>query len=218
MEKDLTRFPHPEGTGAWAAEPVAIATMVELDEHTYLAAGCVGEYWTTMTAAHVPAVQRLGRPDYVARGIRLGKALQLVNVMRDAGRDLREGRSYLPTELLERHAVRPSELVRPELRQRGRSVLAVLGGMCLEHIDAAFPYVLAIPRTEARLRLAALWPLWIGLATLERLRDAADPLDPAHPVKIGRGDVYTLMAESLAVVGSDKLLGLAHDRRRRRAE
>ena len=44
---------------------------------------------------------------------------------------------------------------------------------------------MAIPRWEPRLRLAALWPLWIGLGTLEQLAAADDPLDPARPVKIG---------------------------------
>jgi farnesyl-diphosphate farnesyltransferase len=64
------------------------------------------------------------------------------------------------------------------------------------------------------LRLAALWPLWIGLATLARLRDAEDPLDPARPVKIPRGELYRLLLESTAVVSSDLLLERAHARRR----
>ena len=35
---------------------VALETLADLDEYTYMAAGCVGEYWTVMTAAHVPTV------------------------------------------------------------------------------------------------------------------------------------------------------------------
>ncbi len=30
---------------------VALDTLADLDEHCYMAAGCVGEYWTVMTAA-----------------------------------------------------------------------------------------------------------------------------------------------------------------------
>jgi len=40
----------------------------------------------------VPALRHLSRPDLRARGVRLGKALQLVNVLRDAPRDLAAGR------------------------------------------------------------------------------------------------------------------------------
>jgi farnesyl-diphosphate farnesyltransferase len=210
MERDLTRFPD-------GGPPVALATLAELDEHCYFAAGCVGEYWTLMTAAHVPAAARLKRPDFVARGVRLGKALQMVNVIRDAPADLAQGRCYFPRELLARHGLEPAALLDPEARRRARGVLDELHAIALAHVDAAFPYVTAIPRRAPRLRLAALWPLWIGLATLERLRAAPDPLDPAQPIKIARPDVYRIIAESTVVIGSDRALTARHDARRRRA-
>lgn len=212
MERDLRRFPADGAEGLTALE-----TMAELDEHCYFAAGCVGEYWTLMTAAHVPTVKRLARPDLVARGVRLGKALQLVNVIRDAPADLAQGRCYLPRELLERHRLEPAELRDPDGRRRARPALDELHALALGHVDASFPYVTAIPRREARLRLAALWPLWIGLGTLERLRGAADPLDPAAPIKIGRPDVYRILAESSLAVGVDPALKRLHQRRRARA-
>jgi farnesyl-diphosphate farnesyltransferase len=212
MERDLSRFP-----GGGGEPKVALETLRDLDEHCYYAAGCVGEYWTLMTASHVPSVKRLQRPDFVARGVRLGKALQMVNVIRDAARDLREGRSYFPRELLERHRLGVRELTDPSARARARPMLDELQAIALDHVDASFPYVLAIPRAETRLRLAALWPLWIGLATLERLRESDDPLDPEHPVKIDRREVYRLVAESTLAVGSDRLLTARHQRRRRRA-
>jgi farnesyl-diphosphate farnesyltransferase len=210
MERDLTRF-------ADGAELVALETLADLDEYTYMAAGCVGEYWTVMTAAHVPTVRRLARPDFVARGVRLGKALQLVNVIRDAAQDLAQGRCYIPRALLAVHGLTPESLRDPAERRRARPVLDELRRLALAHIDAAFPYVMAIPRWEPRLRLAALWPLWIGLGTLEKLAASPDPLDPARPVKIGRGEVYRILAESSMAVGVDRALTSLHERRRRRA-
>jgi farnesyl-diphosphate farnesyltransferase len=171
-----------------------------------------------MTAAHVPGLKRLQRPDFVARGVRLGKALQMVNVIRDAPADLQSKRCYFPTDLLERHGLVPRDLIDPAKRLHARAAYDELYGIALQHIDAAFPYVLAIPRREARLRLAALWPLWIGLGTLEKLRVTADPLDPATPVKIDRREVYRIVAESSLAVGSDTLLEGRHLRRRRRAD
>ncbi len=210
MERDLNRFPGEGGP------LTAIETLAELDEHCYFAAGCVGEYWTVMTAAHVPKVKRLARPDFVARSVRLGKALQMVNVIRDAAADLAQGRCYVPRELLQRHGLIPEGLLDEVGRRAARPVLDELHKIALAHVDAAFPYVLAIPRSEVRLRLAALWPLWIGLATLERLRGADDALDPKKPIKIARSDVYQILAES-SVAGSDTLLTRAHARRRERA-
>jgi farnesyl-diphosphate farnesyltransferase len=211
MERDLSRFRD-------GGPVVALETLADLDEYTYMAAGCVGEYWTVMTAAHVPSVRRLARPDFVARGVRLGKALQYVNVIRDAAQDLAQGRCYIPRALLAQHQLQPEDLRDVVRRLRARPVLDELRRIALGHIDAAFPYVMAIPRREPRLRLAALWPLWIGLGTLEKLAATDDPLDPARPVKIVRADVYRILAESAAAVGVDRALARLHDRRRRRAE
>jgi farnesyl-diphosphate farnesyltransferase len=220
MERDLSRFPNAQ-PGDPPPVPVALETLAELDEHTYYAAGCVGEYWTLMCAAHVPGLERLARPDLIARGVRLGKALQMVNVLRDIPADLREGRCYLPMELLARAELRPNDLTDPSRRLRARPILEELRGRALAHVDAAFPYVLEIPAVQPRLRLAALWPLWIGLGTLGRLRDAIDPLDPMTVIKISRRDVYEIVAESLPSLSpralSDRWLRLRHQSRRRAA-
>ena len=209
MERDLSRFP-PTSPGD---APRALATMEELDEHCYLAAGCVGEFWTGMTAAHLPAVAHLARPDLVARGVRLGKALQLVNVIRDAPADLREGRCYLPLPLLARFGVVPADLIERARRGSARPAIAELIRLALAHVEGAWPYVEAIPRSAPRLRLACVWPLWIGLATLARLAALPDPLDPASAVKIPRVEVYRILIESSATVSIDRWLARAHARR-----
>lgn len=211
MDKDLERFSNP--TGALAV----LETLADLDEYCYLAAGCVGEYWTELTRHHVAALAPLPAHDMLERGCRLGKALQLINVLRDAPRDLANGRCYWPRELLEAHGLTPEDLRTPAERGRARPVLAALHALALGHFDAAWPYVLAIPAREPRLRLAALWPMWIGLETLALLRSAPDPLDPSQVLKVGRPAVYRILAESSALCGVELLLELGHDARRWRA-
>jgi farnesyl-diphosphate farnesyltransferase len=208
MELDLLRFPSANGS------LIALATLADLDECTYFAAGCVGEYWTQMTSAHVATLRRLKRPDLLARGVRLGKALQMVNVIRDCAADLRLGRCYWPIDLLSQFDTQPNDLLAPTRRLRARPVVERLIALALDHMDAAFPYVMAIPRSEPRLRLAALWPLWIGLETLNDLAVAPDILDPTSPVKISRVRVYRIISESLVLVTSDTLLSKRHEQRR----
>ena len=202
MERDLARFPDE-------ATLRAVKSIEELDEHTYLAAGCVGEYWTELTAAHLPVIAHLGSRELVDRGIHLGKALQIINVIRDAPADLATGRCYLPLPLLAQHGLSPADLL-TEQRIRARPVLDELRLLALDHIDAAWPYVLAIPASEPRLRLACVWPLWIGLLTLARIAEAKDPLDPAVRIKVPRQQVYQLIAESVAVVAINPLLSRRH--------
>ena len=64
----------------------------------------------------------------------------------------------------------------------------------LGHFDAAEEYLLAVPRRSVRLRLACLWPLLLGLATLARVARGGTWLDPDTTVKVSRGWVYRMMA------------------------
>jgi farnesyl-diphosphate farnesyltransferase len=84
MEFDLRTFPD-EGS----RQVAALATMTDLDRYTYLVAGCVGEFWTTMTYRHQPGTLQAPAELMLRRGVRFGKALQMVNVLRDCGKDLR---------------------------------------------------------------------------------------------------------------------------------
>ena len=89
--------------------------------------------------------------------------------------------------------------------------------IALGHFQAAEEYLTAIPRRSVRLRLACLWPLLLGLATLVRLAESGKWLDPKSKVKVSRGSVYRMMLLSLPAVFSNRLLHSWIARLRRRA-
>src|SRR5205085_1350019 len=122
----------------------------------------------------------------------------------------------LTQRVLDAHGLQPADLRGPD-RRRARPVLDELRHLALEHVDAAWPYVMAIPPRAPRLRLACIWPLWIGLATLEKIALADDPLDPATRIKVTRRELYRLLAESIAVVSLNPVLSRRHWKRRARA-
>lgn len=142
-----------------------------------------------------------------AQGARFGQGLQLVNVLRDLPRDLRLGRCYLPGAELGRLGLAPEDLLDPGVMPRARPLVDALIQDALTCLDAGRAYTLAVPRREARLRLACLWPLLIGLGTLARLRRAENLLDPAVTVKVPRAEVRRVLARSLALVWTDRGLG-----------
>src|SRR5881275_201554 len=86
---DLQRFDNPQ-------EIRALGTAADLEEYTYLVGGCVGEFWTRLGFRHVRNFAGLSEDQMLALGKRYGMALQLINVLRDAGSDLRAGRCYFP--------------------------------------------------------------------------------------------------------------------------
>lgn len=198
---DLDRFP-----GDSAATLAALDTFDELDRYTFLVAGCVGEFWTTMHLAHRPRLAAWDRAAMTARGIRFGKALQLTNVLRDVPADLRNGRCYVPARDLASVGLTPRDLIDPKATPRARPVLQRLLGLTLGHYDEAWQYTLAIPRAEWRMRLACAWPLLIGLATLRAIAAHPDPLAAGERIKISRGAVRGILARSLALVWSDNAL------------
>ncbi|HIH2751799.1 squalene/phytoene synthase family protein [Burkholderia aenigmatica] len=198
MVFDLRTFPD-EQSGQVASLP----TRAELDRYTYLVAGCVGEFWTDMTGMHTPAARGWNLPDMCEKGIRFGKALQMTNILRDCGKDLRIGRCYLPDDVLGAHGLGVADLMAPDASARARGVLVDLLRVTLDQYRDACLYTLAIPRRFVRLRLACLWPIMIGLETLELLAGHDAWLDPAKPAKVPRKRVYRIMASSLALVGSN---------------
>ncbi|KND57096.1 Phytoene synthase [Candidatus Paraburkholderia schumanniana] len=213
MEFDLRTFPD-ETSG----EIVALKKFGELDRYTYLVAGCVGEFWTKMTYAHMPGTLKAAPDTMLALGVRFGRALQMTNVLRDCARDLRIGRCYLPESMLARHGLTPKDLLQPATSARARPVLFELLGKSIALYQDAIDYTLAIPSSAVRLRLACLWPIMIGLDTLVLLSRNDAWLDPDRISKIRRNDVYGIMAASLPMVASNGLLRAWASRRVRAIE
>lgn len=192
MEMDLTHFP-AETTGAVRALP----NLPTLDLYTYYVAGVVGEFWTKIHAAHVPALQRQDVQTLCDLGVRFGKGLQMTNVLKDLGRDLHHGRCYLPEVQLQALHLDVQALLKPEAREKIRPLLNALVWYTLEHLDCARDYVLRLPRRTVRLRLSCMWPLLFAVQTLEVIWHSEMLLQPQARVKISRHAVYCTIAWSL---------------------
>ena len=193
-----------------------LETLDDLDRYTYLVAGCVGPFWTSLHVAHRPRLRHWDVKDMSAWAVRFGKALQLTNVLRDIPGDLRNGRCYLPSLELVSLGLQPRDLLDPASAERLRPLYRRLLGLALQHYDVAWRYTLAIPRAEWRMRLACAWPLLIGLATLAALVAHPDPLGAARPIKISRRAVRAILMRSLALVWSNRALAAEAARMRRR--
>lgn len=201
MVMDLATFP-----GEDEGRLVALDTRADLDRYTYYVAGCVGEFWTDIHMAHRSSLAGWDREAMQRRGVRFGKGLQMTNVLRDLPKDLRIGRCYLPRQELEALGLQPADLLDPTAIVKVKPLLHSLLALTLEHYQEGWAYTLQIPRHEVRMRLACVWPLFIGLKTLALLERSPNLLDPGVIIKTPRGAVYGMMARSLAMIGSDATL------------
>jgi len=138
---DLERF-------SGNAEPLS---PEELDEYTFLVAGCVGEFWTRLCAERLPGFSKHPLEELVSLGIAYGKGLQLVNILRDRRGDAAIGRVYVPDE-----------------RFAETKTQAAAG------LDAGLRWVSAVD--NRRVRFACLPPARIGLETLARIESDSGPV------------------------------------------
>jgi farnesyl-diphosphate farnesyltransferase len=191
QELDLQRF-----AGASETNIVALQTDAELDDYTYRVAGCVGEFWTKMCLAHLQAPASLDRAPLIAKGIRFGKGLQLVNILRDLPADLRMGRCYIPAPDLAAAGLRPDDLKNAETIRAFRPLYDGYLRRAEEHLAAGWEYTNALPFGWVRVRLPCAWPILIGVKTIAHLK-TRNPLDGSQRVKATRGEVKRLMAESI---------------------
>ncbi|MEI8340835.1 MAG: phytoene/squalene synthase family protein [Verrucomicrobiota bacterium] len=197
QELDLLRFGNGEGIRA-------LETPAELDEYTYLVAGCVGEFWTRLCFRHLPGFTKFTEIDMQTLGVNFGKGLQLVNILRDLPADLKAGRCYLPLAEfgLDLDAINRT----PQL---GRAVFESWLAQAVTHLDAAYRYIRAI--SNWRLRYACILPWHLGMRTLILLREKP-PLENGDRVKVSRGEVRGVLVKALFWAVSNILLRTERDR------
>ena len=193
QELDLRRF-----AGGTSERIVALQSESELDDYTYRVAGCVGEFWTKICRAHAFPRAPLDETRLLADGVRFGKGLQLVNILRDLPADLRKGRCYLPQSALAAAGLRPEDLLDVRAEKKMRPLYNRHLDLAEEHLAAGWAYTNSLPWGCVRVRLACAWPVLIGVRTLDHLR-VENPLDPARRIKITRAEVRRLIWCSTAL-------------------
>ncbi|MBN8421294.1 MAG: squalene/phytoene synthase family protein [Verrucomicrobia bacterium] len=156
----------------------SLASAEELDQYAWLVAGCVGEFWTQLCATELPGSldPSVTTTQMQEWGARMGKGLQLINILRDIGEDTRDGRCYLPCQ--------------PEDIQTEWSLWLET---CTEHLECGLRYVQHV--IHGKLRYATALPLLLGIQTVAKMRST--PWEKIQQgVKISRLDVASILAQA----------------------
>jgi farnesyl-diphosphate farnesyltransferase len=132
----------------------------------------------------------------LAKGVRFGKGLQLVNVLRDLPADLLQGRCYLPAERLSAIGLKPEDLLQSGNEPRLRPLYQEYLNRAEAHLQAGWDYTNTLPRRHTRVRLACAWPILIGIKTLELLR-SGNVLEAQRRIKVGRPEIKRIMVRSI---------------------
>jgi farnesyl-diphosphate farnesyltransferase len=197
---DLQRFDNSQ-------EIRALSTAADLDEYTYLVAGCVGEFWTRLCFRHVRQFSSRSEDEMLPLGKRYGIALQLINVLRDAGADLRAGRCYFPEHELSAAHLTPSQIL--DEPERFQPVYRTWLEKATAGLKSGMEYSRAIE--NRRVRAATVLPALIGARTLSLL-NASGPAALQRAVKIPRAEVRGMIVSLGLTLASRKRIDAIFDR------
>jgi farnesyl-diphosphate farnesyltransferase len=197
---DLERFGNP-------AEIRALQSAADLDEYTYLVAGCVGEFWTQLCCRHVPDFASLSQPEMLALGKHYGMGLQLINVLRDAGPDLQAGRCYFPEEELRAAGLTAAQILsEPE---RFQPIYKRWIEKAQTELECGMQYSRAV--RNRRVRAATVLPALIGARTLVLLRDAGTTA-LQRKIKVRRREVRRMILSIAVTLASRKRIEAIFER------
>ncbi|MEJ2108799.1 MAG: phytoene/squalene synthase family protein [Acidobacteriota bacterium] len=190
QELDLIRF------GDASEKQIAcIDTEEDLEEYIYCVAGCVGEFWTKMCRAYPLSGIPFDDEKMIHDGIRFGKGLQLVNILRDLPRDLQHGRCYIPREHLEKIGLTPQRLLDVSSMRTLHPLYLSYLNRAEEYLFDGWKYTTTMPMRFMRIRLACSWPILIGVRTLRQLR-YSNVLTDHHRIKLSHVDMRRLILRS----------------------
>src|SRR6266404_1235521 len=187
---DLERFQNPK-------QIAALETSAQLDEYTYLVAGSAGEFWTRLCFRHLPKFTTQSETEMLELAKRYGMGLQLINILRDAGGDLRAGRCYFPNDELVVAAMEPSQILREP--ERFLPIYRNWREKAEQGIKAGIEYAKAI--RNRRVRIATVLPALIGARTLTLLRGAGATALRRH-IKVLRKEVRAIVSAVTTSLGA----------------
>ena len=200
---DLHRFDNP-------ADMRALQTAADLDEYTYLVAGCVGEFWTRLCFRHLRDFSSVIPDEMLTLGRRYGMGLQLINILRDAGSDLRAGRCYFPEDELRAVGLSAAQILSQS--DRFQPIYQRWMEKAQDGLERGMQYSRAI--RNRRVRAATVLPALIGVRTLALLHKAgASTLH--HTIKVPRREVRGMILSLAIHLASPKQIDTIFNHARR---
>ena len=180
----------------------------ELDDYAYRVAGSVGEFWTRMSLDHLFKLDHEKENQLFENGVRFGKSLQMINILRDIPADLELGRCYIPRKSLEKHKLSPHDLLDKSKMEPFRPLYDEYLDLTSRYLESAIQYIEMIPHSQFRLRGSCMLPVIIGKRTVSLLR-GRNVLDRKDRIKIDRSEIKEVVQQVVMAIpfkGSSKKL------------
>lgn len=198
-----------------------IRDLSDLELYCYYVAGTVGELLSELFMRACPVDPKL-RAELLARAVRFGLALQLVNILKDVTEDSERGAYFLPKTHADANGLDLARMFDREQCAAGLAVLRALARRAREHLNEAEGYTLLWPLTSAgrEVRCFCAGPVALALGTLREVEHGEAAFRTDRAPTVTRSFVARALEQMMEAVAaaeqaqSDRLLRELFDRAR----
>ena len=191
------------GMAHWQRRGPYVKNEAELDDYMYYVAGLVGYLLTDIFAWHSPSIEAR-KHALLPLSREFGLALQTVNVIRGLRKDYERGWIFVPQTFLEQVELTREQLFMPAFEEKGLQVIKLLTDKAERHLQHGLQYIMTIPRTQHRIRLFCVWPLFFAARTLAVSRNNVNVL--RAEAKMSREQVKTIVRDTTLLGWSNRWL------------
>lgn len=177
-----------------------LPSMDALARYCHYVAGIVGTLLTELFYLSTDALSKERYFDLVSRSEAFGQYLQKINILKDIPVDHAKGWCFIPHDALAAEGIAPADLLGAEPARRVGAIAPVMRDV-LDHLAAAWQYLVRVPVGEREYRLFLGYSFFFGVATLVLgLREPDRSFATDSPLKIGRLDVAAIVAKVNALI------------------
>jgi farnesyl-diphosphate farnesyltransferase len=184
-----------------------LKSLNDLDQYIYYVAGTVGKLLTRLISQEQFKISQATLKQLDSRCINFGKALQLVNIIKDSRSDKLEGRCYVPRELMNKYGLNLKTFFNPIHSDKITNLYQELIEKAEQYLNDAAEYIKFLPKRLFRYRLGCTWTVLFAYKTLYKLRKVLPEfIRDSSTFKIQRKEVKKILRSSLGCAFSNRSL------------
>ncbi len=191
------------GMARWQRQGPYVKTEADLDDYMHQVAGLVGYMLTDIFAWYSVKINER-KKILLPLSREFGLALQTVNVIRGLRKDYERGWIFVPHTFLDQVGITPDQLFMPAFEDKAMQVVKLLADKAEVHLRHGLEYITMIPRTQHRIRLFCVWPLFFAAKTLALSRNNVNVL--RAEAKMSREEVKVIVRDTTLLGWSNRWL------------
>ncbi|MFQ5676489.1 MAG: squalene/phytoene synthase family protein [bacterium] len=192
------------------ATPFFLTTEEDLEKYCYFVAGTVGILTTKLLREDSSRVNNSLFNYLEERSVSFGLGLQMTNILKDCWTDYQRGLCYIPKEMISRYDLMADNFFVPENSPKAQKTIDDLIEKAAAHLDRGLDLIVSLPRTQFRVKLSCLWPLFFAIKTLIAIKNNSKLLS-GEKTKISRDEVKTLLRKTTLLGWNNKSVRKYYD-------